>query len=149
MDLPSIKPLKPHSEIDIEAIVNVGDDLDYEFRRQASFRAWISTVHAESKAKSRLDKAELELLKSRLTNKIRKNTKGLTISDVEARVISSTKYRIKLEELHNAQKYEDVLKGFLEAIDTKRDMLMQLGANSRVEMNPEFRLMAKRQKFKK
>ena len=149
MEFPTIKPPKATSEIDIEAIINIGDDLDREFRRQASFRAWIGTVHAESKARTRLNKAELELLKSKLTNKIRRNVKGLTVSDVEARVISSTKYRSKQEELHFSQKYEDTLRGMIEALDTKRDMLMQLGANSRVEMNPEMRLMAKKKKFNK
>jgi hypothetical protein len=144
MDLPKIKPFKTISQIDIEDIVNVGDDLDYEFRRQAAFRAWISTVHAESKAKTRLNKAQLELIEATLTNKIRKNIKGLTVADVNARVISSTKYREKLAELHESQLYEDTLKGFVDALDSKKDMLVQLGANSRQEIDPELRLMAKK-----
>lgn len=148
MEFPTILPIKRSSEIDIEAIVKVGDDLDLEFRRQAGYYAWIATVYAEAKARTRLQKAELELFESRATNSIRETTPGLTVGDVKSRVITSPKYRTKLSELHEAQRYEDILRGFVGALDQKKDMLVQLGANSRNELDPELRLMAKKLRAK-
>jgi hypothetical protein len=144
MELPSIKPYNKGSELDIESMIRVGNDLDFEFRRQAGNYAWVSTVYAEAKDKSRRLKAELELLEAKLNKSIRKNGEKLTVSDVNARVISHSKYVLTQDELFKAQHYEDILRGFVFALDAKKDMLQQIGAASRQEMDPELRLMAKK-----
>lgn len=143
MELPTILPMKRDSEIDIDTIIKVGDDLDLEFRHQAGYYAWIATVYADAKAKTRTLKAEIELFEAVQTTQIREQFSGLTVGDVKAKIIINPKYQIKLKKLHESQHYEDIVQGFVRALDSKRDMLVQIGANSRQENDPEFRMMKK------
>lgn len=149
IQLPTIIPYKPNDTLNIAELVTIGSSLQNEFEIQAGNYAWATGVMAEAKAAVRQLKAELELLDAQLTNKIRKKFGGvLKVNEVRALVVSSTKYRNKNVSLRKAQKTEDYVSGFVKALEQKKDMLVQLGAASRAEYDPEVRLMQKRKHLK-
>ena len=145
LELPSIVPYKPKDKLDIKSLVTVDtENLDEEFKQQAGYYAWVSAVYAEAKAVTRQAKNELEVLEAKLSTKARDNEYAKTIVEVKQWVIGRPEYQEKLTQLHEAQLYEDILQGAVRSLEQRKDMIVQLGANHRQELDPELRLLVKK-----
>lgn len=145
MDLPEIKPYKITDKLDIKSIIEITNDLDTEFRKQGAYQAWVGSLYAEAKTIVRHLKAELEALEANVKLDIRNSPERVTVDEVSARVAIHSKVKIKQENLIDAQHKEELLKAFVFALEAKKEMLIQLGANARHELDhPELRLARKK-----
>lgn len=149
MPLPEIKPYRPAEKVDMKAIIEIGESLDTEFRRQAGYQAWIGSLYAESKTRVRQLKAELEILEANIKQDIRKDSERIGVDALNSLVVIDSKYKIKQDLYINAQHKEELLKALVFALEAKKEMLVQLGANSRHELdNPELRFTRKKEHLK-
>ena len=115
--------------------------LDEEFTRLPSDLAYYNQLFANAQRRYMLAKMDVERVEARLTIEVREtlamaagSSRGPTVDAVKAEVASRKDY----QDAHLAEIDAEIeagrLKGVLEALRTKRDMLIQLGANVRAEM---------------
>lgn len=127
----------------IHQVLRVGDNLDFEFRRQAFLMARAGYFHAQARNRVRILKQQLEVLSARLRKRIRLAEGELTKDEMHYAVERRKVYQAKQRELNDAIYQEDLLKGLITALDHKKDCLVQIGAASRVQLNDELRALAK------
>jgi hypothetical protein len=135
--------LKPRpKQPDIDAIVEIGEDLDLEFRRQPGLYSWLSGHYVVAVDQTRRLKNSLALLRAQLADKARRQAdpkRRLTKEEVENWVIQREPYQSALNQLLDAQLVEETLGEGLEALNHKRESLMNLAANMRREMTENIR----------
>jgi len=125
----------------IEQIVNISPDLDTEFRSQAANYSWLSSYFVEAKDKVRRLKNQLDIKRANLSDIARKEfaDKKVTKDVIEGWVIRRTEFQQALGDLFDAQLAEDRLTAGVRSLDFKRDSLMSLGANMRLEISENIR----------
>lgn len=138
-----IVPPKNDWRILIHEVLRVGDNLDAEFRRQAYLVGRAGFFSAQAKQRVRQLKNELEVVSARLRKRIRLKRGKLTNDEMRYAVELKKAYRDKQRELETAMYEDDMLKSMLNALEHKKDCLVQLGANARHELPDELRLLAK------
>ena len=126
------------NDFNVEDIVRIGPDLDAEFRRQAATYARVGQKLADARADTRRLKSEFDLVYAQLYND-EENTGGVELR--KQWVIVQKAYQAKDKQLRDAQYVEDSMQAVVRAMEHKRDALMNLGANSRHEMDPETRIL--------
>jgi hypothetical protein len=126
--------------LDIEIDHN---DLNHAFLRQAALYAYYASVHAatirrESQAKLMLEIEEAKIAKT-IRDKAAAESAKITEKQIEQEISRTPSY-IKAAFAYNDAKAQSALTaGMVEAFRQRRDMLIQLGANSREEMKGELR----------
>jgi|SRR6516162_2983609 hypothetical protein len=126
------------SEISKE-ISNVADidplALDEEFQHAPADYAYWSHQLSQATKTALQAKFEREKTYARLLIEIRETTSKKTVDEVEARVICCPEYEVaKLNEIESDAERAR-LYGIVEALRVKKDMLIQLGAHVRAEMD--------------
>jgi hypothetical protein len=120
---------------DILEELEIGSDLSEEFSRQASYFAHWGFEHAGAESEVRRTEENKDLMWAKLQAKYRKENAGAKENEVKAYVIRNSNYR-KAIELWNTAKYNrDILKVAIESFRQRKDMLIQLGADKRSELD--------------
>jgi hypothetical protein len=132
----------------IRKVLRVSDDINLEFKRQASLYGTASAISAESKRNVRRLKDELEAVKSRIRRAAthKHSDSRLTKDFMQAVFMRKKSYKRKMEELNEAIYYEDLITGLLRALEHKKDALVGLGANYRHELPDELRMLSSEMK---
>ena len=92
----------------------------------------------QAKAKKRLDKArtELEIFEATSRKDKKETAVGkMTAQSLEDYVKASPEYRTHVEAVRDARERYDYLASILNSLSHKKDMLVQLSANNRAEIN--------------
>ena len=152
--LPGVVPIVESGEIIVEEIIEIGDDINEEFKRQARNYAYISGVYAKATSNARRIKNELRLLTAELNGGARAAMKEEgetkpTKDQLADWVVKRKDFIEKQNQLEDALLVEDQMNGLVEALKHKKDMLVGLGANYRQEISDELRMMGKKLTEKK
>lgn len=125
------------------------DDLNTEFLNQSEKFAYYGTLSEMAKDKLARNKRELELLEARIDSEIRIQANNIRTSDPKAKiteeaikkgVVADTRYQDKVLEMLDASKMAGILQVAKEAFQQRKDMLVSLGANSRLYAAPDSRI---------
>ncbi len=111
------------------------DDLNNEFKTQASKFDFYARAEAMAKAKAMSAKARLEVVDAEMTKKIRERlalegTKP-TEKMIQSEVILSDEYQAAQRALIDANQVADIARGAKDAFVQRRDMLIQIGVSKR------------------
>lgn len=144
MDRLSVIHPKDDFRLVVREVLKIGDDLNVEFRRQASLYGRVSWFSAQAKKRVRDIKNEFEIVSARLRKIISRHADSrITKDEMQAALIRKKAYRKKQGELNDAVYHEDIISGLLRALEHKRDSLVGLGANYRHELPDELRMLSK------
>lgn len=111
------------------------EDLEGEFARQPDLFWQYAQQLAVAEANEKNAKYNLEVTEAKLFLFFKDNIEGKVTNDlISSYVKSSDEYKTAYNDYVVAIKEKALLKMQVEAIVQKRDMLMQLGANQRAEM---------------
>ena len=122
------------SQEKIEAICEIGEDLDKAFREQPGLRAWLGGCYVQAVDTTRRKKNQLAVLRAELSDKARRVLEGrLNKDQIEHYVIQRKEYQAVQSELFDAEHIEDMLDSGLKALEHRRDALVALSANMRRE----------------
>jgi len=109
-------------------------NLNRELQDQPNLVAWFGVVLAEAVSIQKEVEWELDKAFARLhLAEKAKGQKGVTETEIRSRIHSDPEYQQKVEDLMKITKQVDILKKIMVALDHKRDMLVQLSANTRKE----------------
>lgn len=141
-----VVPMEGKASLVVERVIQIGEDLNVEFKRQAGLYAYVAVSHAAAKSRVRRAKNELELLTAQLSNKARKalstNGERATREQITSWVVTQADYQEQVSKLDKAELLEDQLQVVVRALEHKRDALVGLSANYRKELPGELRSMA-------
>jgi hypothetical protein len=119
----------------IDEVVQIGEDLDHEFRRQAGLYSWLSGKYVHACDRLRRLKMSLDLETAQLSDVIRKKlmttNEKITLDRIEQWVIQQASYKKIKEEILEAQLIEETLGEGLRALEHKKSALENLAANLR------------------
>lgn len=121
-------------------------NLDYEFERQTSLYAFYSKLAAEAKYIENRKKTARDEVYAGIDHEVRTNhaallagnskASKLTEKMVENSVITDSRYKDAVQAYHEAQRTAQVLDSAAKAMVMRKDMLIQMGAASRVGAPP-------------
>lgn len=120
------------------------DDLDSEFLNQSEKFAYYGTLSELAKDKLARRKRELDLLEAQIDGEVRiqaSNIKAadpkvkITVDAIKAAIVGDPRYQAKISEILDSQKMAGILNVAKEAFQQRKDMLVSLGANSRLFNN--------------
>jgi hypothetical protein len=144
LDFPQtpLKEGKPIKEFDLEEELAIDDtNVNKEVMEQPARFAWVASLHEWAKDFSAQMKLELQELQSELDLKIREEAVAQGLKITEALVLNSIngmdEFKQKQRELADAQRKERLLSVARESFVQRKDMLISLCANRRVEMDSE------------
>jgi hypothetical protein len=113
------------------------DDLEGECARLPGRVAYVGTQYALAERLASEHKLALKVEEGRLYNQMRavlEATKGKTTEKaVDHAVVTSDSYQDHVRRLADAEQQAQELRSLLEALRTKRDMLVSIGAGRRAE----------------
>ncbi len=120
-------------------------DLDREFENQSRIHAYYGFLSEEAKFKVLRDKAELEVMYARLDHEKRQEAVMVQASNpkfkftekmCENSVISDSRHLEAEKVYHESKKMAGLLDVAVKSIAMRRDMLIQMGAASRIGVQP-------------
>ncbi len=125
-------------EIDVDAEIGIDpQNLKEAFTSQAGQYSWYATVHAAALHYVEVTKRKLDLVKSQVAGEWRGRVteKGKPYSETAIASMSDSDKRVEgaHQDLLEAKRQEGILRAVREAFAHRRDMLIQLGANERLE----------------
>lgn len=121
-----------NSEPTIDELVEISDDLDYEFRHQAANYSWLSSQWVRAADKTRRLKSQLDFEFARLADQARKAMPDKpTKEKIESWVVQRPEYKKLQAEVFDAQLAEDTLSEGLRALEHKKSALENIAANMR------------------
>jgi hypothetical protein len=112
------------------------NNINGELERQASIYSYY--VGLLGTAKNDMDKAGLKLVQfmAETRKEQKENASGkYTAKDLDDYVMAHPDYFLLVETANDAQFKYSLIKGLVQSLDQKKDMLVQLSANSRAETN--------------
>lgn len=112
----------------------ISSDLSDEFAKQPGYFARWAFLHARAEDAVRKHQERLDAVFSRLYAEYREQDDTAKENDCKAYIRAHEDYRAAQLVLRTAQHQCDVLKRAVRAFEMKRDMLMQLGADRRAEL---------------
>jgi len=139
------KLLEAYDDLTWENYVDISDsivrfdknNIDDELQKQASVYSYYTGLCGMSKKD--MDSANLKLTQFMAqTRKDKKNSNlaaKQTAKDLDDFVSSTEEFHILSGEVNNCQFKFTLLKGLVQSLEQKKDMLVQLSANSRAETN--------------
>lgn len=123
-------------KIKTEQYVNVDPQyLDKEFAEQASRYCWLASLRACSGDELRLAEAAMDLVEAQITSGLRLEASGKTTeTSLKHEVRMKPEFQKALAQYNGVAYVCDQLSAMVKAMEHKRDMLQQLGAARRQEM---------------
>lgn len=126
-------------EGNIKDVVAINEgSLNEEFTKQPSLYAWFAVLSEIANAEVYDKEFQLSRLEANLNKEKRAQLDGdgkkVTEAMVKAEVESDNKYVVLRQEILESQRQYGILKALVKALDTKKDMLMQLGSHKRQEI---------------
>lgn len=126
------------------ADTNLNDtDLNDAFLNQSGLVAYYSTLHAKAAYQTGEFKLKRDVQMARVSKNLRENPpsdKKLTESALSELVQDDPRVQSIIAAYLRAGEVEAVLKGAVEALKHRKDMIVQLGASSREEAKGEVRM---------
>lgn len=123
------------TERDIQAELTVSSDLSREFAEQANrFASW-GFDHARAEAEARRTEEVKDVMGARLDKKYRAGHKAPKENEVKAYITCHKAYRAAIQAWHQAKFERDILRIAVDAFKQRKDMLVQLGADKRAELD--------------
>ncbi len=113
----------------------VSSDLSEEFSRQASYFASWGFEHATAEAEARRTEEAKDVMGARLGKKYRREHKAPKEAEVKEYVTRHPAYRRAVKAWHDAKFARDILRIAVESFKQRKDMLVQLGADKRAELD--------------
>lgn len=127
--------MSDETEKDIKQDVDIGSDLSNEFAEQANrFASW-GFEHARAEAEARRTEEAKEVIWARLQMKYRDSHSGTKENEVKAYITKHKAYRAAVHAWHQAKYNRDILRVAVESFKQRKDMLVQLGADKRAELD--------------
>jgi hypothetical protein len=108
-------------------------NLQKEFRNLPPNIYRYSEIKAEADETHSIKKAQYEELKSKLYLEFRSREGKITENTLAAMIESDESVKAAQLEMFAAKRDLDTLKGYLDSLQAKKDMLIQLGADARKE----------------
>lgn len=108
-------------------------NLPKEFRNLPPLIYRYSEIKAEAEETYDLKKAEHDELRSKKYLEIRSREGKITEATLEATIDTDEEVKKALRDMLSAKRDLETLKGYLESLRAKKDMLIQLGADARKE----------------
>ena len=140
-----IVPPKYDMRLVIGQVLNIGDNINDEFMRQAVLYARVGFYSAQAKHKVRRLKNELEVVSASIRKNIaQRRGVRLTKDEMHYKVIRKKRYCQKQRELEKAIYDEELISVMLRALEHKKDALVGLGANYRQELNGELKMLRRK-----
>jgi hypothetical protein len=123
------------TERDILDDIAIGANLSEEFATNCStFASW-GFVHARAKAEARRTEETKDVIWAKLQLKYRKEHKAPKENEVKAWCTKHPAYRKAVLKWNEAKYHRDVIHAAVEAFRQRKDMLVQLGADKRAELD--------------
>lgn len=122
------------------------DTINDDLKNQSAQFAWYSVLSGMQEEEYGQRKLELELIEAELDSHYRKELDKVTEAKVAMQIRSDLKYIEARQIVNEAKKNLEILKGITEAFRHRKDMLVTLAANMRVQSDPE--LYIRREKYK-
>jgi hypothetical protein len=113
----------------------IGPDLSLEFERQAPYFASWGFDHATAEAEARRTEEAKDVMGARLGKKFRREHKAPKEAEVKEYVTRHPAYRRAVKAWHDAKFARDILRIAVESFKQRKDMLVQLGADKRAELD--------------
>lgn len=120
---------------DILDEVAIGQDLSQEFARQASYFAEWGFAHATAEAEARRTEEAKDVTWAKLQLYYRRKHKSPKENAVKAWIMRHQLYRDVVTAWHQAKYHRDVLRVAVESFKQRKDMLIQLGADKRADLD--------------
>ena len=113
----------------------IDSDLSEEFSRQASYFASWGFEHAVAEAEARRTEEAKDVTGARLGRKYRGEHKAPKEAEIKEYVTRHPAYRKAVKLWHDAKFNRDILRIAVESFKQRKDMLVQLGADKRAELD--------------
>ena len=130
------------------------NNLNQEYCRVSADLAYWNEEHAKATRRALLAKAERDRVHARIWSEKRAESKlegqKLTEKDIQALIAQDDEYFEAYSKWAEAEAAKTRLRGYCEAVSTKKDMLQSLGANIRAEFqDPQVRSEKREDRFHK
>jgi hypothetical protein len=120
---------------DIQGELSVSSDLSREFAEQANrFASW-GFEHATAEAEARRTEEAKDVIWAKLQLKYRARHSTAKENEVKAYITRHKAYRAAVQAWHKAKYNRDILRIAVESFKQRKDMLVQLGADKRAELD--------------
>tara|TARA_Y100000590_G_scaffold378517_1_gene445502 strand:- start:20 stop:469 length:450 start_codon:yes stop_codon:yes gene_type:complete len=136
----------------LEEVIDINPlNIDEHFRKVPAELAYYNQQYADSfdkylRAKMLCERAHAEAYK-RISQDAESEGRRVTVSALEAAVLMDMSFQMAKEDLVEAESEKQRLRGKVEVVSAKKEMLISLGAHIRVEMNdPMIRAQSKNNK---
>lgn len=125
----------PKEDVEREIVdeLSISDDLDAEFKHQASFFANWGFRHAHAEDEARRAEEDLELVFAGLYRAYKKKYPDSKETEAKSYVKKHKDHKAAMVKFQRAKMVRDIMKIAVRAFEIRRDMLIQLGANRRQE----------------
>lgn len=121
-------------EKDVSEQLAISSELDAEFRNQAAYFAHWAFLHARSQDFVRQMEERVEVSFYELYDEFRKDHSDAKENECKSYVRTHKHHQQLTSASRKAQYQADILKATVRAFEMRRDMLVQLGAQHRAEM---------------
>ena len=126
------------------------ETINSDLKDQPSFFAWYAVLHEKANKALSVLKMTLDILNASLASDIRKAAflgaeKKPTEKYIEEQIMMTESYQEAQIKVFEAQKNLGILRGIKDAFIHRKDMLVTLGANMRVQMDAD--IYVKRQEI--
>jgi hypothetical protein len=121
-------------EQEVAEQIDIGADLDHEFRSQAAYFAHWAFLHARAQDFVRAVEERVEVSFYELYDEFRKEHSDAKENECKSYVRTHKTHQQLTAAARKAQFQADILKATVRAFEVRRDMLVQLGAQRRAEL---------------
>lgn len=116
------------------------ENLVEEFTKHPSNYAWYATILSLYEVKRNEKINDLEAKYAELDIEVRRNLspeelKTIKEKNIESRILINDKYKVMQDEVLDYERIVKRLQALVKGLETKRDMLIQVGARARKEMD--------------
>ena len=136
----------------LEDVIDINPlNIDEHFRKVPAELAYYNQQYADAfekylRAKMLCERSHAESYK-RISQEAENEGRRVTVSSLEAAVLMDMSYQMAKEDLVEAESEKQKLRGKVEVVSAKKEMLISLGAHIRVEMSdPMIRAQVKNNK---
>ena len=136
----------------LEEVIDINPlNIDEHFRKVPAELAYYNQQYADAfekylRAKMLCERSHAEAYK-RISQEAESEGRRVTVSSLEAAVLMDMSFQMAKEDLVEAESEKQKLRGKVEVVSAKKEMLISLGAHIRVEMNdPMIRAQSKNNK---
>jgi len=122
----------------LQKVINIDPlDLDDHFRRLPAELAYYNAQYAEAYARQLDAKRQLERTHAETYHLVLQGEKKMTVQAINAAIEEDEVYSLAKKELVDAESEKQRLRGKVEVVSAKKEMLISLGAHIRSEMHTQ------------